>query len=92
MPEKEIMEDIIKKRQEIRKEAPQTRETRKFIKRKTMQPKHVQLQNLHYSTEKLKKDVILLIQKLDAFDRRLTEAEDHVVRWVEEEDEAEKKK
>ena len=86
MPEKEIMEDIIKKRQEIRKEAPQTRELRKFIKRKTMQPKHVQLQNLHYSVEKLKKDVTLLIQKLDAFDRRLTEAEDHVVRWVEEED------
>lgn len=87
MQEKEIMEDIIKKRQEIRKIDPQTRELRKFIKRKTMQPKHVQIQNLHYAVEKLKKEVPLLGQKLDSFDRRLSEIEDHVHRWLEEENE-----
>ena len=88
MAEKKILDEIINKRQSKRKDVPQTRDLRRYIKRKDMQPKKAQLSSLHYELKKFKKRVILLEQKLDAFDRRLIEMEDFIIESIEEEEKA----
>ena len=79
MQENKIMEDIIDKRQSKRKDVPQTRDLRRYVKRKDMRPKTAQTQSLRYELTKFKKRVALLEQKLDAFDRRLIEMEDFII-------------
>ena len=86
MAEKKILDEIINKRQSKRKDVPQTRDLRRYIKRKDMQPKKAQLSSLHYELKKFKKRVILLEQKLDAFDRRLIETEDYIINQIEQEE------
>lgn len=86
MDQNEYKETIVKDRQQKRTELPQTRDLRRYIKRKDMQPKKEQLSNLHYELKKFKKTVALLTQKLDAFDRRLIEMEDFIVKLVEKEE------